>query len=178
MAVISFDLNGTLLDPRDQRDVLQRAVQFAMAHTLAGEFLPFDELLEAAGGRPPDAMPAYPDVAAGLDRLREAGHELSVLTNSAGDTGTDHLARAGILDRFTRVAGADEAGAYKPDRRVYDLIPDGAWHVAAHWWDILGAGRAGRRTIYIARAGPLPSTVEADIVVERLDEIDASLETA
>jgi FMN phosphatase YigB (HAD superfamily) len=173
MAVISFDLNGTLLDPQDQTDVLQRAVQLAMAHTLAGEFRPFDELLEAAGGRPPDAMPLRPDVTAGLDRLRAAGHELCVLTNSAADTGTEHLARAGILDRFTRVAGADEAGAYKPDRRVYDLIPDGEWHVAAHWWDILGADRAGRRTIYIARAGPLPSTVKAEIVVERLDDLGA-----
>ena len=78
MATISFDLNGTLLDPGEQTDVLQDAVHLAMAHTLAGDFRPFAELLEAAGGEVPDELPPFPDVVTGLDRLAAAGHRLSV----------------------------------------------------------------------------------------------------
>jgi 2-haloacid dehalogenase len=170
MATITFDLNGTLLDPGDQAEVLQRAVQLAMAHTVAGDFRPFAELLEAAGGQVPDAQPPFDDVPPALDRLRANGHRLAVITNSARETGEQHLERAGLLDRFERVAGTDEVGAYKPDRRVYALVP-GDWHVAAHWWDILGARRAGRRTVYVARREPLPVTVVADLVVERLDAL-------
>ena len=170
MATITFDLNGTLLDPGEQADVLQQAVRLAMAHTLAGDFLPFAELLEAAGGEVPDELSPFADVVPGLDRLAAAGHTLSVITNSARATGEQHLERAGLRDRFDRVAGVDEAQAYKPDPRAYALV-DGDWHVAAHWWDVLGAGAAGRRTVYVARQGPLPATVTADLVVDRLDEI-------
>lgn len=171
MARISFDLNGTLLDPGEQAEVLQQAVHLAMAHTLAEDFRPFAELIEAAGGRPPDALPAFDDVASGLERLRAQGHELTVLTNSARRTGEDHLERAGLREHFAHVAGVDEAGAYKPARRAYALV-EADWHVAAHWWDVLGAGQAGRRTVYVARQGPLPSTVTADLTVERIDQID------
>lgn len=171
MATITFDLNGTLLDPGAQADALQDAVRLAMAHTLAGDFRPFAELLEAAGGHVPDAMAPFDDVVAGLDRLARAGHRLAVITNSARATGERHLARAGLLDRFERVAGVDEASAYKPDPRAYALI-ESDWHVAAHWWDVLGAGAVGRRTVYVARQGPLPATVSADVVVDRLDEIE------
>ena len=171
MATITFDLNGTLLDPGDQADVLKQAVQMAMAHTLADDFRPFAELLEAAGGSVPDELPSFADVAAGLDRLAAAGHRLSVITNSARETGEQHLNRAGLRDRFDRVAGVDEARAYKPDPRAYALV-ESDWHVAAHWWDVLGAAAVGRRTVYVARQGPLPATVRADVVVDRLDELD------
>jgi 2-haloalkanoic acid dehalogenase type II len=174
MASITFDLNGTLLDPGDQADVLQGAVRLAMAHTLAGEYRPFDELMRAAGGDPAARMPPFDDVAPALDRLREHGHRLSVITNSARADGEEHLSRAGLLDRFERVAGVDAVEVYKPHPRVYALIA-ADWHVAAHWWDVLGAARAGRRTIYVARHGPLPATVTADIVVQRLDELDPAL---
>jgi len=170
VATITFDLNGTLLDPGEQADALTRAVQLAMAHTLAGEFRPFAELLEAAGGSVPEAMAPFADVPAGLDRLRERGHTLAVITNSARETGERHLEAAGLRDRFGRVAGVDEAQAYKPDPRAYALVQSD-WHVAAHWWDVLGARATGRRTVYVARQGPLPATVTADLVVDRLDEL-------
>ncbi len=170
VATITFDLNGTLLDPGGQADILQDAVRLAMAHTLAGDFRPFAELLEAAGGDVPDELPPFADVVPGLDRLVAAGHTLSVITNSARETGEQHLDRAGLRDRFERVAGVDEAEAYKPDPRAYALV-ESEWHVAAHWWDVLGAGAVGRRTVYVARQGPLPPTVTADVVVDRLDEL-------
>ncbi len=100
VATITFDLNGTLFDRGDEADALQQAAALAMAHTLVGDVRPFADLLEAAGGEVPDHMPPFPDVGAGLDHLAAAGHALAVITNSARDTGEEHLRRAGLRERF------------------------------------------------------------------------------
>ncbi len=169
MALILFDLNGTLLDPGSGKGTLQAAVRLAMAHTLADDFRPFTELLEAVGGEVPDEMAPFPDVPEGLDRLRSRGHRLAVLTNSARETGERHLQRSGLRDSFERVIGVDEIGAYKPARRTYvfaleqlDVAAEHTWLVAAHDWDLIGAQAAGLRTAFLARGGPRPSTIAVD----------------
>jgi 2-haloacid dehalogenase len=178
MALVLFDLNGTLLDPSAQLPQLRGAIRLAMAHTLAGDFRPFADLLRAAGGEVPEAMPAFGDVAPGLAHLRDAGHELAVVTNSARETGERHLTAAGLLDHFTRVVGTDEVGAYKPSRKVYnyalaqlDGTADDTWLVAAHDWDLIGAHAAGLRTAFVNRGGPAPSTVAPDRVVTAITEL-------
>ena len=175
MALILFDLNGTLLDPGAGKDKLQAAVRLAMAHTLAGDFRPFDELLEAVGGTVPNAMPAFPDVPDGLGALKRQGHRLVVLTNSARETGEKHVRAAKLDHFFERVIGVDEVGAYKPDRRAYAYAlsqsgaePAETWRVAAHDWDLLGAHGAGMRTAFVARGGPRPVTIQVDREVEAL----------
>ncbi|CAA9494216.1 MAG: hypothetical protein AVDCRST_MAG69-1516 [uncultured Solirubrobacteraceae bacterium] len=169
MALILFDLNGTLLDPGSEQDKLQNAVRLAMAHTLADDFRPFAELLQAVGGSVPEELPHFPDVPAGLDRLRGRGHRLAVLTNSAQATGEQHVKRAGLREFFERVIGVDEVGAYKPSRRAYAFAldqlgaaPDETWLVAAHDWDLIGAHAAGLRTAFLARGGPRPTTIPVD----------------
>jgi len=176
--LVLFDLNGTLLDPGDAREHLQGAIRLAMAHTLAGDFRPFAELLEAAGGRVPESMEPFEDVPEGLDRLSAAGHRLAVVTNSARETGTEHLRRAGLLDRFERVVGVDEVGAFKPDRRVYAYALEqlgseshATWFVAAHDWDIVGASGAGLRTAFVDRGGPPPVTVSPDQVIDAVTDL-------
>jgi 2-haloacid dehalogenase len=147
----------------------------AMAATLAGRFPPFLDLLRAgmehrlalagreAGGvdnavERAAALPAFPDAAGALDRLRAAGQRLAVVSNSATDSAEASLERAGLRDRFAVVVGADQVRAYKPDRRLYarlldalDEEPGEVWLVAAHWWDIRGASAAGLRTAWVAR---------------------------
>lgn len=179
MALVVFDLNGTLLDPGDQLPVLQQAVRLAMAHTLAEDVRPFAELLEAAGGEVPAAMPPFPDVLLGLERLQAQGHRLVVLTNSARDTAERHLRAAGIRERFAGVVGVDEVGAYKPARRVYaeglrrlDGDPADAWMVSAHDWDLVGAHNAGLRTAFLRRSGPPPVTVPCDATATELGALE------
>lgn len=180
MALLLFDLNGTLLDPGT--DAIQAAVRLAMVHTMAGEFRPLAELVRAVGGEVPEEMDPYPDVPGGLIRLRDAGHRLAVLTNSAGETATAHLERAGLLACFERVVSVEEVGAYKPDRRVYEHAlrtfdtPAGeTWLVSAHDWDVIGAHAAGLRTAFVERGGPQPVTVMPDLTVPSLDELDRLL---
>ena len=178
MALVLFDLNGTLLDPGPGKDTLRAAVRLAMAHTLAGDFRPFSELLEAVGGTVPEAMPPFPDVPDGLGALKRQGHRLAVLTNSARETGEQHLRAAGLRDFFVRVIGVDEVGAYKPDTRAYGFAlsqlgtdAGDAWLVAAHDWDLIGAHGAGPRTVFVARGGLPPVTVEADRKVGALTQL-------
>lgn len=179
MALVLFDLNGTLLDPGNRADALHSAIRLAMAHTLAADFRPFAELLEASGSSVPEEMDPFPDVASGLDRLRDAGHRLAVVTNSARRTGEQHVERAGLGDAFERVVGVDEVGAYKPDGRVYAYALEqlgaaagDSWFVAAHDWDIVGAANAGLRTAFVARGGPEPVTVRADRTVAAISELE------
>ncbi len=179
MALVLFDLNGTLLDPGAHSGGIQAGVRLAMVHTLAGEFRPLAELVEAAGGEVPDVMAPFPDVQAGLDRLAAAGHRLAVLTNSARATGERHLTTANLRSRFEVVIGADDASTYKPDRRAYAyalerLGADAAesWLVAAHDWDIIGAHASGLRTAFVDRGGPRPATVSPDVSVTSLDDLD------
>jgi 2-haloacid dehalogenase len=193
---VLFDLNGTLLDPdaltatwpgaaRDLgRSVLDLAVAQAMSDTMSGEFRPFavyiraalvhraavaglgDEHVEA-GMAAARALPPFPDATAAVTYLAEAGHRVSVLTNSAEDAAQEALRAAGLDAHLHAVIGADGAGAYKPDLRVYrhalDRLEAAAgltWLVAAHWWDVTGAKREGLRTAWVGRdEGVLLETV-------------------
>lgn len=173
MAWICFDLNGTLVDPRgltgDERgeDVLDAVVLQAMADTLSGEWRPFHEHVAAVCARvgvdSPGAMPAFPDAAEALGVLRDAGFELAIVTNSSADAGRSTLAGAGLDGFFGTVVGAQDAGAYKPDRRVYDNaareLGGPQTLVAAHAWDCAGAVRAGWQAAWVGhREGRLLST--------------------
>jgi len=154
---------------------LDDAVAAGMVATMTDAYRPFKDLLRVAlerrvrlagldEGRLDDAlgmaaqMPPYPEVPGALDALRAQGARLGVLTNSATADGESVLERAGLRDRFERVTGTDQVEAFKPDPRVYrhavDALgarPGEVTMVAAHWWDVEGAKRAGLRTAWIAR---------------------------
>ena len=170
-------------------EVLDEAIAMSMVDTLTGTFRRFPDLLGGAltrratlAGLPLEpvkqalevasALPARPEAAAALDHLRGDGHTVAVLTNSAAVAGRHTLDAAGLLARVDRIDGADAVRAYKPDPRVYALTvaPENAWFVAAHWWDVTGAARAGFRTAWIsADDGVLPETAVApDILVPDL----------
>lgn len=166
---VFFDLNGTLVDPGaliEPRELalaaLDQATVLAMINALGGRVVPFRDLLDAAlrhqlgraGRDPADAadalarlpfMPAFPEAAEALDTLREAGFEVVVLTQSARENAEPLLANAGL-----RLDGVLSASPLKPDPRAY-APAQGAWFVAAHWWDVAGAAGAGLRTVWISR---------------------------
>ena len=54
------------------------------------------------------SLPAHPDVAPALDRLRAGGFTLCALTNSPLDVVTAQLEGAGIADRFEAILSADQ----------------------------------------------------------------------
>jgi len=174
---VAFDLNGTLLDLAalfDDRalgelavDALDDAMLQAMADTITGVQRPFPDYLRAAleralrvagedealldgAMRRAAALPAFTGAADALGEIAGAGYEIAVVTNSAVDGARRAVRAAGLDEHVSVVVGADEAGAYKPDARVYahaarrlDVAPDRICLVAAHAWDVMGAMRAG-----------------------------------
>ena len=82
-----------------------------------------------------------------------------MLTQSTTDAADAVLRFAGLRDRMDVVIGADLTGTFKPDPRAYRAAlermdagaPGDVCLVAAHWWDVAGAKRAGLRTGWVAR---------------------------
>ncbi len=174
-AVMAQPLGDSGPDEELVEAALDDAIAQAMVATMTGTMPPFRALLESAlrrrlrlRGRDESAaatalelmgsMPAFLDAPAALEILRGEGIRLGVLSQSTAADADSVLRFAGLRDRLDVVLSAQEAGAYKPDPRPYrlaldriDAAPEDVCFVAAHWWDVAGAKRAGLRTAWVAR---------------------------
>jgi 2-haloacid dehalogenase len=177
------------------------AVMQAMVITLGGAEAQFADLIEAGlrrrllmAGRDEAAadaalgllgsMPAFIEAPSALERLRGVGLRLGVLTQSSVESAEGVLRFAGLRDRLELVVSAPASGAFKPDPRPYrhGVEQTGASArevalVAAHWWDVAGAKRAGLLTGWVARSDlVLPASVpEPDVRGRDLDEVAEGL---
>jgi 2-haloacid dehalogenase len=155
----------------------QRAA-LAMVAERRGVTLPSDAADRVAATM--RALPAHPEVADALSRLRAGGHQLAALSNSPQDVEQAQLAHAGLTDRFDAILSADTVSALKPRREPYELaartfgVPIGeVTFVAAHAWDVAGALAVGCRSAFVARPGMPrnPIDPEPDLVGVDLGEI-------
>jgi 2-haloacid dehalogenase len=122
-------------------------------------------------------LPAHPEVAEALRRLRDAGLRLAALTNSTEQVARAQLEHAGLIDAFELVLSADTVGRLKPAPEPYlmaaerlGVAVDQVRLVAAHAWDVAGAARAGCATAFVARPGKV-----LDPLVERPGIVGADL---
>jgi 2-haloacid dehalogenase len=122
-------------------------------------------------------LPAHPEVAGALRRLRDAGLRLAALTNSTEEVARAQLEHAGLIDLFELVLSADTVGRLKPAQEPYRMaaerlgVPaDRVRLIAAHAWDVAGAARAGCATAFVARPGKV-----LDPLVERPEIVGADL---
>ncbi len=130
----------------------------------------------------------YPETAQSLQRLRDAGLKLAVLTDSTEQAAEAQLAFAGLREHFEQVISADEIHCFKPAPAVYHLAsgklsvqPEEIRFVSAHDWDVTGALRAGCAAAFVARPGqvmnpfgPQPDVKGTDLadVVEKILAVD------
>lgn len=105
---------------------------------------------------------AYPDVIQNLQRMRDAGLRLAILTNSTLETAEAQLTFAGLKDYFDQVISTDEISRFKPDPDVYRLAAKRLGLetselrlVTAHDWDVTGAVKAGCAAAFVARPGQI-----------------------
>jgi 2-haloacid dehalogenase len=129
------------------------------------------------------SMPAHPDTANGLARLRDNGFRLVTLTNSPPNPGgPSPLENAGLAGFFERQFSVDPCRAFKPSAVVYryvceelEVAPVDCMMVAAHVWDTLGAQNAGFSTALVTRRGNPPLPVDGlpqpDVVVDDLRQL-------
>ena len=122
-------------------------------------------------------LPAHPEVAGALRRLRDNGLRLASLTNSTEEVARAQLEHAGLLDAFELVLSADTVGRLKPGPEPYRMAAERLGVavaevrlIAAHAWDVAGAARAGCATAFVARPGKV-----LDPLVERPGIVGADL---
>ncbi|HBB83587.1 MAG TPA: haloacid dehalogenase type II [Sulfitobacter sp.] len=159
------------------REWFAELILYSQTMTLSGRYAPFGALaggvLRMVGANKAVAvtdddvaelksligsMPAHPDVAPALRKLREAGFRLVTLTNSPPSPAPTPLEKAGIADYFDRSFSVDEVAQFKPHPATYqmvagalDLQTDDLCMVACHLWDTIGAQAAGCQGAFLTR---------------------------
>ena len=132
-------------------------------------------------------LDAWPDVAPGLQRLRER-FRLAPCSNGNISLMVDLARRNGL--RWDAILGAEVARDYKPKAIVYqsaaaafDCTPHEVLMVAAHSNDLAAAAQAGLRTAFVARPdekgpgrGEVRATVPVDVSVNSLIELAERLD--
>ena len=100
-------------------------------------------------------LPAYPDVAPALAALPGP---LAILSNGTRPMLQAACAAAVIRDRFEVVLSSDDVQVYKPDPRIYRLVPDRLGvatnevrFVSGNGWDCAGAAAFGFDVVHISR---------------------------
>jgi 2-haloacid dehalogenase len=178
-AVRSGKIPYTKLDVLHRQTLQTILPQFHLEHLEASEL---DRLTLAW-----HQLDAWPDVQAGLSRLRR---RYLIAPVSNGNTALQcDLARRNDL-RWDAILGADYARAYKPMNAVYreaagafNLDPGECLMCAAHGSDLQAAAANGLRTAYIARPRERPGfgegspTISVDLsaasVLDLANQLDA-----
>ncbi len=197
--LVAFDLYGTLLDVSGLAKRLERFAGAGAAELLARwrkeqlerswrekTYEPFDVVTARAlqtvapqlDAKTREAMcqtwlslPAYPDARATLESLQKARVRRAILSN-----GTHAMIRAALAAadlEVDEVRSVDEVRAYKPDPRVYALLPkERTLFVSANGWDAGGAKRNGLQVAWIDRGLAAPE-VAPDFHLHSLAELAA-----
>jgi 2-haloacid dehalogenase len=130
------------------------------------------------------SLQPHADVQPALSQLRSSGYRTVAFSNSSIDLVTRQIANSGLGPHFDMVISVEEAGSFKPDRKVYDFAaarldrPIGALHlVAAHDWDTHGAIAAGMQAAYLDRSGAPynPLYRRPDILADTMERVAAQI---
>ncbi len=126
------------------------------------------------------SLPPHPDVPGGIRLLRDAGFQITALTNSPLAAARAQLEAGGLIDMFDRVMSVEAVGVFKPDVRVYQMAAkelgvetSDMLMVAAHDWDIAGAMAAGCGGAFVTRPGQVtnPYYDKPDIIGKDIKEV-------
>ncbi len=119
------------------------------------------------------ALRSWPDAKPALQRLRDAGARLALLSNLSPAMLGGSIATSGLGDLFEHVLSTDRARTYKPSPDAYRLGPaafrlpkNQILFVAFAGWDAAGARAFGYPTFWANRLGApaeeLGSRVDAE----------------
>lgn len=120
------------------------------------------------------ALDPFAEVPATLERLKQAGKRLAILSNGNPEMLDPMVRASGLSDKFEAVLSVDAAQVFKPDARVYRLVEarlgvrsDKVCFLSSNCWDAHGAAHFGFRTVWVNRADApddrLPGKTNAQI---------------
>ena len=124
----------------------------------------------------------FPGAVGALERLREAGVRLAMVTNGTSTAQRAKIERFDLARHFEHILVEGEFGVGKPDARVYRAAlaalgsrPEESWFVGDNLeWDVASPQRLGLRGIWVdsARAGlPSGTAVRPDRIIHALAEL-------
>ena len=127
----------------------------------------------------------FPDVEPGLERLKEAGHQMIIFSNGAPHMLQALMDAAELRPYFQGFVSVDEVKTYKPSPKTYRHAarllerPIGEVRlVSSNPFDDIGAETAGMKSAWVDRSGGLFDTLGSppEIVVKTLTELAYALE--
>jgi 2-haloacid dehalogenase len=131
-----------------------------------------------------DTCAAFPEVPGVLADLRARGLPCAILSNGSPGMLSAAVCAAGLEGAFAAVLSVEAVGVFKPDARVYALVParlgvpaEETLFVSSNGWDAAGAALFGFRTVWVNRTGAPPDRLPAapDIVLTDLAALPAIL---
>ena len=131
------------------------------------------------------SLSPFPDVAPGMEAMKEAGHALVAFSNGVEATVRELLERAGILPLLDGVVSVDDLSSFKPDPEVYHYLcrqlgrpPSGVWLVSSNPFDAIGAKSIGLNVAWVRRRSGIafdPWGIEPDLIVPDLRALASKL---
>lgn len=127
---------------------------------------------------------AYPDARGMLEALRRARRPAAILSNGTPRMLAAATASAGVAALLDHVLSVEDAGVYKPDRRVYELATrrfglaaERICFVSSNGWDAAGSASFGFKAVWVNRAGAPRERLPGEPVAEiaSLDALPALL---
>lgn len=104
-------------------------------------------------------LPAFDDVVAALEQLKQTGAQMYAFSNGAADAVEGLLQHAGIRDYFDGVVSVDDLQTFKPNPSVYQYFlersgasAENAWLVSSNPFDVIGAVNIGMQAAWVRRS--------------------------
>jgi 2-haloacid dehalogenase len=131
-------------------------------------------------------LPAFTEVAEGLEALQAAGYHIYAFSNGHPDDVENLLLHANIRDQFIDVISVHEVQSFKPDPAVYEhfLQRSGAqrseaWLISSNPFDVIGAIAVGINAAWVKRNPEAlfdPWGIRPTVTVSRLTDLPAAIE--
>jgi putative hydrolase of the HAD superfamily len=129
-----------------------------------------------------EELAMFPDAHETLDKLKELGVKLALITNGAGEPQRAKVVRFALEHRFDHIQIEGEHGFGKPEERAYThamevlgVEPHETWMVGDNLeWEVVGPQRLGIHAIWHDGYGvglPPDSPIKPDRIIRRISEL-------
>jgi len=141
-----------------------------------------DAMADAYNALHDEELAMFPDAHETLDRLKELGVKLALITNGAATPQRAKVVRFALEHRFDHIQIEGEHGFGKPEERAYThamdvlgVAPRETWMVGDNLeWEVVGPQRLGIYAIWHDGYGvglPPGSPIKPDRIIRRLSEL-------
>ena len=132
-------------------------------------------------------LPAFSEVAQGLQALQTAGYQMYAFSNGHPDDVENLLVHANIRNHFLGVISVHEVKSFKPDPAVYeyflqrvDVSSNEAWLISSNPFDVIGAMAVGMCAAWVQRSDKAlfdPWGITPTVTIRDLSELMTAIQS-